>query len=205
MSVSLNRFGAALGAVALTCTVASTASADALDGQDKDVDVNVSIESTVDPGALTLSVAGTSVDLQEQAADSSGNRVFEGLLPTVTVTDTRSEVPANSYWYVVGNASDFTSETDTISASQLGWVPSLTSAYDGEVAAEENPATSSLDGGQGLASSDELLYIASDAEAAKELRSSWSANANLVLKTQADQAAGEYTSVLTLSLWEDTF
>ncbi len=205
MKIRITRLGAMLSAAALTCVAATTASADVLDGQDQDIDINVSIESDVDPGALTLAVSGHSVNLQEQDADSAGNRVFEGLLPTVTVTDSRSEVPENSYWYVVGNTSDFTSGTDTISASQMGWVPELSSPYDGEVAAEENPATSSLDGGQGLASSDELLYIASDAEAAKELRSAWSADANLVLKTHADQALGDYVSVLTLSLWEDTF
>ncbi len=92
--------GGALGAMLIgTVALASAASADPVDGAD--VDVSVEIESNVEPGNLALTVAASSTTLTEADESSvEGTREFNGALPEVTVTDTRTEVPEGAYWYV---------------------------------------------------------------------------------------------------------
>src|SRR5690606_30770756 len=79
-------------------------------------------------GALYLTVdTATPVVLTEGAAIGE-HRTFTGVLPTVTVTDTRTDIHDGVAWSVVGAAGDFTHADDpatTISGDRLGWTPRL--------------------------------------------------------------------------------
>jgi hypothetical protein len=77
---------------------------------------------------------------------------------------------------------------------------------NGEVAAGDEVKTS-LDGSPnnvGLVGQ-EMLQLALDSAEAKAAAGQWTANAGLVLKTDVNVAPGSYTSLLTLSLFEDAF
>ncbi len=78
-------FGVA-GAVLIT-GAAGLAVADEIDGSD--VAVDVEIEALPTEGALTMSVAAGSTALTEVESDDQELRQFDGVLPTVTVTDDR--------------------------------------------------------------------------------------------------------------------
>lgn len=173
------------------------------------VDVNVSISQLDEPGVLAMTVADDAVTLAETTSTDPALRQFEGTLPTVTVTDTRTadEIGDGFFWYVVGQASDFTGPA-ALGAENLGWAPFLTSDdSDGQVIAGEEVApaldTDAAPDNVGLVDK-ELLAMTMDSAAVVDT-GSWSAQANLLLKTPVDQTAGDYSSVLTLSLWEDTY
>ncbi|MBO0984976.1 hypothetical protein [Rathayibacter sp. SD072] len=198
-------FAALAGCVLLTGIAAASASADTELGSDA-VDVNVSISESEQPGALTMSVAGTSTALTE-ADPEPGVRRFTGDLPEVTVTDTRTadEIPDGAGWYVLGSATAFTgaSGQDEISADHLGWTPELLDGGESGLVTEGDPVDTVLDEGAdavGL-SDQELLALSLDSqETATD--GSWTVTAGLTLKTETEVAAGDYTSVLTLSLFE---
>jgi hypothetical protein len=191
----------ALGGM-LLIGVAGAAIADEV-GRDE-VDVNVTIEALEPVGALTMSVAAASTSLSEVPSGDPAVRQFNGVLPTVTVTDDRAEVPADTFWYVNGQSSAFTAaNVPAIGAEHLGWVPAITSDdSNGEVIAGE-PVDTVLDEGPdavGLVA-EELLAIAPNFG---ELPTgSWTANADLFLKTPVDVAPGSYSGTITLTLWED--
>lgn len=179
-------------------------------GDSSGVDVKVDI-APVENGALSLTVAGAETTLTETGSTAEF-RQFTGTLPTVTVTDTRTDVPAGAYWYVTGQAGDFIGATGqpSISATQLGWTPADVLDGNGEVGSgsEVVPAsdTPTLPGNNtGLASGEDMLYLALDSADAKAARGSWSTTADLKLKTPANVAPGAYTSLLTLSLFEETY
>ncbi|MDR1186010.1 MAG: hypothetical protein LBK95_00905, partial [Bifidobacteriaceae bacterium] len=76
-------------------------------GDTEDVDLGVVVLGAPPPGgALAFSVASASATLTE-AGSTALIRQFTGTLPTVTVTDTRDNVPADVFWHVVGSATDF--------------------------------------------------------------------------------------------------
>jgi len=176
------------------------------------VDVNVTIDEQA-AGALSLSVAADSETLTEVEGASPDYREFTGSLPDVTVTDTRSEVPEGVYWYVTGQASDFVGSEgqDPITPDHLGWAPALVTEGNGEVAPGEEVPTS-LDestnpenpNNVGLAG-EELLQLALDSAEATAANGSWTANADLTLKTPNDVAGGSYSSTVTLSLFEEAY
>lgn len=201
----------AVAAVGGLVLVGTAGAAFAAEVGDQDVDVNVEIAPIVGPGSLSLTVAGTSATLTESASGSPEVRQFDGALPTVTVTDTRdaADIPANHFWYVVGQASAFAGPNGaTISPDHLGWTPRLVDGGDTGLVAEGEPVGTSEDTGEdavGLVDK-ELLYTSLDSAAVKEGgESSWTADAALVLKTDAGVAPGSYSSTLTLSLFEDAF
>ncbi|MCJ1703822.1 MULTISPECIES: hypothetical protein [unclassified Rathayibacter] len=184
--------------------VAGTAFADEQQGAD-DVDVNVQIAPLTTPGSLSMTVASDATALTENGSNSVA-RQFTGTLPTVTVTDTRdaADIPAGAGWYVLGTASDFTSSTgDTIGAENLGWAPNLIDGGDSGLVAEGDVVDTALDGGpDGVGLVDqELLAITNDSAGVAE-EGSWTANAALTLKTPTTVDAGDYSSTLTLSLFE---
>ncbi|MDR0959309.1 MAG: hypothetical protein LBM23_02975 [Propionibacteriaceae bacterium] len=184
--------------------IASTAGADEVESDA--VDVTVSISSLEPVGALTMTVAENATTLTEVTA-AEGQRQFDGVLPTVTVTDDRPAAPEGVFWYVVGQSSAFTSaEGAEIPAANFGWTPHLlTPAPDGEVA--EGPQVGTVldpaPDNVGLVG-EELLSLALDSASARPT-GSWDANADLVLKTPADVAPGDYSATITLTLWEDTY
>ncbi|WP_415298341.1 hypothetical protein [Cellulosimicrobium sp. SJTW-1] len=200
--------GGALGAMLIgTVALASAASADPVDGTD--VDVSVEIESNVEPGNLALTVAANSTSLTEADESSiEGTREFTGDLPEVTVTDTRTEVEAGSSWYVLGKASAFAGDAgqEPISAANLGWAPTLVDGGDTGLVSEGEEVFPVLDeSGEpdnvGLVDQELLLSTFDSAEVNPE--GSWTAGANLTLRTGEDVAPGAYNSTITLSLFED--
>src|SRR5699024_8663690 len=193
--------------------VGSAAMADYPEDEDNgQVDVNVDISDGEPQGALSLTVAGDETTLTEDGTTAE-YRQFTGALPEVTVTDTRSDVPAGAYWYVTGQASSFVgSEGQTeIEPGHLGWAPDLLTDGEGEggevaPGAEVDTVLDESDdtpnNNVGLVD-EELLTMSLDSGDAQAASGSWTASADLVLKTQPDVEPGSYTSVITLSLFED--
>ncbi|QHC60440.1 hypothetical protein [Rathayibacter sp. VKM Ac-2760] len=200
----LTRGAAGIAGGLLLLGVAGTAFADEQQGTD-DVDVNVQIAPLTTPGSLSMTVASDSTALTENGSDGVARR-FTGTLPTVTVTDTRdpADIPADAGWYVLGTSTDFTSTTgDTIGAENLGWAPNLLDGGDSGLVAEGDVVDPAIDGGEdavGLVDQ-ELLALTNDSAGIAE-EGSWTANAALTLKTPTTVDAGDYSSTLTLSLFE---
>mgnify|MGYP003418415244 CR=1 FL=1 len=198
------RFGAAgLGAALLAAAGAAVALADTEYGTG-DVDVTVEIEEIEVPGTLALTVAGTSAPLTENGSTELV-RQFTGALPAVTVTDTRAaaDVPTNAAWYVLGSSTDFTDDAGIaapIPAENLGWEPQIVGDDSGGLVFAGEPVESDVDGGAGLVDQ-ELLVSTFDSAGVLE-DGSWSAIANLALRTPADVTPGSYTATITLSLFE---
>ncbi|MFD4422471.1 hypothetical protein ACFWN7_13360 [Agromyces sp. NPDC058484] len=204
---------AAFGALMLTAAGAAAANAADPVGDDSAVDVNVAISELTEPGVLAMTVAGDSVALTESGSTDLV-RQFTGTLPTVTVTDTRTaeEIPDGAAWYVLGSASQFTGDAQQapISAGHLGWKPALIDGGDSGLVAEggevvtvvDDPTTPPTAPANNVGLVDqELLAMAFDSEDIAA-EGSWTANANLFLRTPSTTAAGNYTSTLTLSLFE---
>jgi hypothetical protein len=199
------RIAAAAAGLAVVATVGGLATTALAADDPTGVDLSVTIEDNT-PGALSMSVApNDGVVLAEEGSDAEA-RQFVGTLPTVTVADTRDagEIPEGAYWAVVGQAGEFTAEgREPIGPEYLGWAPRLlTPSPSGDVAAGE-PVSSVLPDGSGGAAvgleGQELLLStwAAGAEAGP-----WDVTADLTLRTPADVSPGEYSSVLTLSLFE---
>ena len=171
---------------------------------DDDVQVNVDIAALPPVGALTMTVAASSTGLTEVDSTDPELREFTGVLPTVTVSDDREEVPAGAYWYITGQSSAFSAPgVPEIGPEHLGWVPRLLTEGDGQVA--EGPEVGTVfdeaPNNVGLAG-EELLSLALDSGEARTV-GAWNANADLHLKTPKDVAPGSYSATLTLTLWED--
>ena len=189
----------------LLAGVAGAASADELFGSG-DIDVNVEIAEIDGPGVLALSVAGTSTTLTENGSTDLV-RQFTGMLPTVTVTDTRApeDIPTETGWYVLGSATSFVGDSGqpSLSAGHLGWAPSLIDGGDAGLVTEGDRVDTVLDGGaDGVGLVDqELLALALDSGAIVS-EGQWTATANLFLRAPATVAPGNYSSTVTLSLFE---
>lgn len=188
---------AALGVAILTTVGGAGVAANA--AEEDVVDVNVEIEEAAGPGFLAMSVASNATALTEQAP-SGTDRVFTGSLPTVTVTDTRedSEITPGAYWYVTGTMSDFVGDAgqpDIVSTDSFGWAPEILTGDPSEVAAGDPVAP-----GEGFIDF-ELLASAWDSTAGAP--GSWTASADMTLKTPGTVAPGQYAATLTLSLFED--
>ncbi|MCR2817777.1 hypothetical protein NQ166_02910 [Microbacterium sp. zg.Y1090] len=198
---------AAVGGLVLAGTAGAAFAVDAYG--DEEVEVSVSIAPATGSGSLSLSVAGTSSSLTEVASGEPEVRRFDGGLPEVTVTDTReaAEIGADRWWYVVGQATDFAGDSGqpAISAGNLGWAPDVIDEGDGLVMEGDQVDTIVDDGPDAVGLvGQELLYAAFDsATLAESGETSWSATAALFLKTGADVAPGDYSSTVTLSLFED--
>ncbi|KZX20590.1 hypothetical protein [Rathayibacter tanaceti] len=171
-----------------------------------DVDVNVDIAELPGTGALSMTVAGTSTVLTESGSDNV-RRQFTGKLPTVTVTDTRdaADIPDDAGWYVLGTASPFTSpdSTSVIGPENLGWTPALVEGGESGLVAAGDQVDTAIDGGVngvGL-QGEELLALAIDSQDINA-EGTWSADADLFLRTPVNVDAGAYSSTVTLSLFE---
>ncbi|WP_341718084.1 hypothetical protein QQG74_30610 [Micromonospora sp. FIMYZ51] len=192
--------------VAGSVAVASPVSAEP--GESADVEVTVDIEEVREPGVLAMSVAGDSVALSEDGSTLLV-RQFVGVLPTVTVTDTRTadEVPAGSAWAVLGSATDFVAAGGQapIGAGHLGWRPKLLDGGDTGLVAEGEEVVTVVDEptqpGNNVGLVDQELLV-STFDSGAVAGGEFTVNAELFLRTPADVAAGEYASTLTLSLFE---
>lgn len=199
--------GCAIGLGALMLVgVAGIAAAEENHGNGE-VDVQVAIPEIVEPGVLAMTVAGASTTLVEDGSTDTV-RQFTGELPTVTITDTRSaeEIPAGAFWYVLGTSSDFAGDAGqpSIGAEHLGWAPQLIDGGESGLVSEGDQVDTVMDEAApnpyGLVDQ-ELLAMAFDSgEIATE--GQWTANADLFLRTPVTVAPGNYSSTLTLSLFE---
>lgn len=193
---------AAFGALLLVAGGAAVASAD--DYGEEGVDVWVSVEPLPEPGTLAMTVAADWTTLTENGSTDL-IRQFTGALPNVTVSDTRSdeEIPDGANWYVLGTASDFESTAgDIVTADHFGWDPALVGGSDeGDgVVSIGGEVETVLDGDRGLVDQ-ELLFLATDLPSV-EGGGAWTATADLFLRVPATVTAGDYHSVITLSLFE---
>lgn len=188
-----------IGAAALGSAMLLGVGVSAATAEDGAIDVGVDIEALPD-GSLGLTIDPEArVDLTE-GDSSADSREFVGSLPEVTVTDTRTadDVPDGAYWYVVGAIDDFVGDAgqpDIIAAESFGWSPRLVSGDESLVAAGDDVAP-----GDGF-SDFELLASAFDSADAGP--GTWTAAADLTLRTPATVEPGSYSSSLTLSLYED--
>lgn len=199
----LTRIAVGTGAaIALVAGGALAAHADDEHGTG-DVDVSVAIEAIDPPGTLSMSIAGTSTALAEDGSTEQARR-FTGALPTVTVTDTRNaeQIPDGVGWAVLGSATDFAGDAGqpAIAASNLGWEPALVAGDQQGLVSEGIAVEPAIDGGAGLVDRELLVSTFDSGDVAPE--GTFSANANLVLKTPADVAPGAYAATITLSLFE---
>ena len=210
---AVSRLRATVGAMGGLVLLGVGGAALADDVQQDGVDLDVTIEEQEPAGMLSLSVAADSETLTEVEGASPEHREFVGELPEVTVTDTRTDVPEGVYWYVTGQAGDFTGSEGQapITPDHLGWAPSLVTEGDGEVAPGEEVPTSldestnpTTPNNVGL-ESQELLHMALDSAEASAANGEWTATADLTLKTPLDVAPGTYDSTLTLSLFEESY
>ena len=199
----VTRTAAGLAGAALLAGIAGAAYADEKVGDSTGVDVNVSIDER-ETGTLAMTVAEGDAPLTEVASNDPAIREFTGVLPTVTVTDTRTaeEIPEGAYWWVEGTASSFVGDNGQrqISAGHLGWSPYVDDNGNGMIGAggdvetvlDDGPANRGLQG-------EELLGMSLDSV---ETLGTWEATADLTLKVPADTEAGNYHSTITLSLFE---
>jgi hypothetical protein len=201
---------AVLGGLALA-GVAGLAVAEPGEISDEEVDVTVVISPLSGPGALTMTVAADSATLTEATSTDPALRQFTGVLPIVTVNDSRDvdDIPADVMWYVLGSASAFEGDAAQadIPAGNLGWSPRMI----------EDPSESGLVGpggdvdtvldtgvaNRGLVDQEFLVAAIDSALVAEE--EEWQATADLFLKTPATVEPGTYTSVLTLTLFENEY
>lgn len=196
-------------APALTAALAATLASGALASADPLAEDGVTLTVDIqEAGALFMSVdTSAPVALTEDGTEEEV-RQFTGTLPTVTVTDTRSESPEGAYWSVIGNTGDFVEVADpaqTISGTYLGWTPALVEVPDGDdQVAPGMEVDSEADGGTGVVGGYDLLVGAFESEGAREYGSEWKANADLSLRIPAEEAlSGSYAATMTLSLFED--
>jgi hypothetical protein len=155
-----------------------------------------SINTSVAPGALALSVAGSQVNLPALALNNTSTQfTTAGPIQTVTVTDTRAGAPG---WSLSGQVADFASGSHTINAENLGWAPNLVNKGDsvkvtlGGNVAPANGVGSADTGVLGLKSSRTLASAAGLGTA--------QLGADLSLVAPTSTVAGAYTGVLTLTV-----
>lgn len=137
-------------------------------------------------GTLTLSVAtgGVAFGTATESTDLSSFSA-SAPLPESTVTDTRF---TKDQWTLNGNSTPLTSGSDSIPASDLGWGAPTVTGTEGAVA---GPAATDLSQDQPLAT----FAGPGSAGSANAV-----VDATLALTTPVDQAQGDYTGVLTITL-----
>ncbi|GGH49841.1 Ig-like domain-containing protein [Microbacterium album] len=158
------------------------------DQEDVDLGVNVPDETSTDPSGLTIAVVPGAVTLQGADQREQGSEwEATGELGNVTVNDDRRDA-AGTPWSLSGSASAFTSGSNSIAATNLGWTPAK---VDGPGTAGDAVAP-----GTGLAAAKPLASGAASGDA----NARTTVKADLLLKVPAGTPGGNYTSTLTLTL-----
>ncbi len=153
------------------------------------------ITTTVAPGALVISVAGTNVTLPPLTLNGDSTLYSTtGAIQTVTVTDTRAGAPG---WSVSGRVDQFASGANQINAQNLGWAPNLVSKGDGlkiNLGGQIAPANAvaAADAGVFGLKSSRTLATATGLGTAK-------LGADLTLLAPTSTLAGTYQGLLTLT------
>ncbi|BEP13804.1 Ig-like domain-containing protein [Acidothermaceae bacterium B102] len=164
------------------------------------------IETTVDAGSLTISVADTStVVLNPPVLNPAATFLTtSGSLHHVTVTDTRAGSPG---WAVSGQLSDFHAlsgpPTSLIPGVDLGWAPAVVDTDPGQTVlpgAKVLPAAPPLTSDPTTAGS-EGLHVSRQLATAAPGAGTGTAHlgATLTLNVPTSVAAGTYDAVLTLT------
>jgi hypothetical protein len=202
------RIGALVGAAVCGLVLAGNAGIAMADEQHGggEVDVSVEVSELTEPGILAMSIAGTQVALAEDGSTELV-RQFTGSLPTVTITDTRTaeEIPAGSAWYVLGSSSGFTGDAGQaeIGAGHLGWAPELIDGGESGLVAAGDEVLTVLDGApDNVGLVDQELFASAWDSGEIAVEGSWTATADLFLRTPATVESGTYSGTVTLSLFE---
>lgn len=145
-------------------------------------------------GNLTLTVADGVVALD--GGKNIGDRLrFLGQLPTVSVTDSRSNAVAGTGgWTVSGQATDLSSQGQTIRAQHLGWTPSTAAAKPGVTLG--SPVRTVMGEGTGLGAPATLATASTEGRLGTT-----DLGAEIGLEVPVDTRAGEYTGALSVSLF----
>lgn len=171
------------------------------------VTASETIETTIDAGSLTISVADNSkVVLPNPVLNAAGTYLqtasnsAASRLHVVTVTDTRAGNPG---WVASGQVSDFTSTTSTVIAGvNLGWTPNVIDSSSGLVAPGPvvNPAAPPLVADPAVATADGLHVSRTLATAAAGAGTGTThLDAALALNVPTTVLAGTYDATLTLT------
>ncbi|MCO7274379.1 MULTISPECIES: HtaA domain-containing protein [Cellulosimicrobium] len=157
---------------------------------DVPIDVTVpEVEEPEEPGEFVWTIeGGTPAVSLGTATVRDGSFVASGVLPKVTITDTRAGQPA---WAINGSVSDFASGSKTFSGKYLGWGPAL--AGDNTVGAGNGRVVVAGEG-EGLKASSTLASAP-----AGHPKGSVQAEAAIDLRLPLDTGAGDYTGILTLT------
>lgn len=155
------------------------------------------ITTTVEAGALVISVADSSVVLASPTLNTAGDLlVTTGTLKPVTITDTRA---GNFGWNVSGQVSDFLATgSSTINGANLGWGPTV---IDKATAQTVTPG-STVAAGHGVApgaSSTEGLRVSRTLAVGLGLGTAH-LGASLALNAPTTTLPGVYTATLTLTV-----
>lgn len=155
------------------------------------------ITTTVEAGALVISVADSSVLLSAPTLNTAGDLlVTSGQLKPVTITDTRA---GNFGWNVSGQVSDFlASGSNKINGANLGWGPTVVD----HAAAQTVTAGATVAAGHGVAPdavSTEGLKVARTLAVGLGLGTSH-LGASLALNAPTSTLPGTYTATLTLTV-----
>lgn len=147
-------------------------------------------------GSLTMSVADFGAGVALGGGANVGDRLrFGGALPTVSVTDSRSNAQAgDGGWTVSGQAEDLSTGSQVLRAGHLGWTPGLLTTKPGVTPG--SPVGTVLGGGTGLAAPATLATATSDGRLGTT-----DLTAELALEVPVDTRAGEYAGSLTVSLF----
>ncbi|MFK0158128.1 Ig-like domain repeat protein [Streptomyces sp. NPDC090499] len=160
------------------------------------VTASENITTTVNPGALVISVDAPNVTLPSPVLNTNGDLLTTaGKINPVTLTDTRAGNPG---WSVSGQVSDFSDGgTHKINGQNLGWTPNVvdksaaqTVTAGGAVAAASGVAPADA-GNAGLKSSRSLATGTGLGTA--------HLGADLALNVPTSTVAGTYTATLTLT------
>ncbi|MCF3133792.1 Ig-like domain repeat protein [Streptomyces olivochromogenes] len=160
------------------------------------VTASENITTTVNSGALVISVDNPNVTLPSPVLNPTGDLLTTaGKINPVTLTDTRAGNPG---WSVSGQASDFSDGgTHTINGQNLGWTPNVVDKSAGQTAA----AGAVVDPANGVASGDagNAGLKSSRSLATGTGLGTAHFGADLALKVPTSTVAGTYTATLTLT------
>ncbi|UYO96285.1 glycerophosphodiester phosphodiesterase family protein [Microbacterium sp. M28] len=148
-------------------------------------------EANQPSGEFTWRFSSQDVVSLGEAAPLGDGYVATGVLNDIEITDTRANPAAP--WTLSGQASAFASGADSFDSSALGWTPRLNA--EGAGAVPGAPVSPGVDGG--LSRSAVLVSAPSDEYKGVETAV---VTADLDLRLPLAQAAGDYTSTLTVTV-----
>lgn len=152
----------------------------------------VSVPEGAQPGGeFTWRFSSQEVISLGEAVQLGDGLVATGVLNDIEITDTRAN-PA-SPWSLSGQASAFAAGEESFEASALGWMPRLSAEGAGAVAGDA--VAPGVDGGL----SRSAVLVSSPSDEYKGLETAV-VTADLDLRLPLGQAAGDYTSTLTVTV-----